>query len=38
MQGIGQTECEHKYRYLGVLPFVLRTKCFPSLIMSRKDT
>jgi len=35
MQGIGQTVCEHKYMYLGVLPFVLRTKSFPSFISSR---
>ena len=36
MQGAGQTDCEHKYRYLRVLPFVLRTKIIPSLISSRK--
>jgi len=35
MQGIGQRECEHRHRYLGVLPFVLRTKSFPSFISSR---
>jgi hypothetical protein len=35
MQGVGQTDCEHKYRYLRVLPFVLCTKTIPSLISSR---
>ena len=35
VQSIGQTECENKSRYLRVLPFVLRTKSFPSLISSR---
>jgi len=35
MQIIGQKECENKSRYLRVLPFVLRTKIFPSLISSR---
>jgi len=36
MQGAGQTDCEHKYRYLKVLPFVLRTKSFPSFTSRRK--
>ena len=35
MKGIGQTECEHKYKCLRVLIFVLRTKSFPSFISSR---
>jgi len=38
MQGAGQTDCEHKYRYLKVLPFVLRAKSFLSFTSRQKGT
>ena len=35
MQGAEHTDYEHRYRYLRVLNFVLRSEIFPSLISSR---